>query len=511
MPQIENFPTQLFEAKDVRNIDHYAINVLGISGYELMSKAGRMMFHSIMKRWPETKQLLILCGGGNNGGDGYIVASLAVRHSVSVSVYYLSPPDQLTGDAKTAYLDCKAQKVTINAYEHIAKHGNLEPNTVIVDAMLGTGLSSNVREPYIDAIKFCNGASANIAAVDIPSGLCATTGAILGDAVKAQLTCTFIGLKTGLLTGAGQAHTGELQFSDLGLPSEAYRQNKPVARLIQRKQIAQNLKPRLRDSHKGDFGHVLLIGGNTGFGGAISLAAQACARMGAGLTRVATRPEHCSALLTRCPEVMTQAVCHGNELLPIAKKATVIVIGPGLGQDAWAEQLLTVALQTNVTCILDADALNLLATGKLDHIWARRQAKSILTPHPGEAARLLRTNTPQINHDRISAVRKLGEKYRCHTLLKGSGSLIACPNQDEVALCAYGNPGMASGGMGDVLSGILGGLTAQEWPIETALELGVLLHAFAADLASKEGGERGLLASDLIVHAREQLNNMCDR
>lgn len=510
MTQVEDLPAQLFTGKDVRNIDHYAINTLGIPGYELMSKAGRMTFHSIMKRWPETKRFLVLCGGGNNGGDGYIIASMAAKHGLSASVYYLSPPEQLRGDAKTAYLECTEQNVSVTTYDHIPDYDNLPLNTIIVDAMLGTGLENKVREPYIEAIKYCNDAASNVAAVDIPSGLCAATGTILGEAVKAQLTCTFIGLKSGLLTGAGQAHTGELQFSTLDLPDEAYLHSKPVARLIQRKQIGTGLQPRHRDAHKGDFGQVLLIGGNTGFGGAISLAAQACARMGAGLTSVATRPEHCSALLTRCPEVITQGISHGNELLPLAKKATVIVIGPGLGQDAWAEQLLTVALQTNVTCILDADALNLLATGKLDHIWAQRQADSILTPHPGEAARLLKTNTPQINSDRMNAIRQLVEKYRCHALLKGSGSLIASPNHEDIALCAYGNPGMASGGMGDVLSGMLGGLTAQEWPIETALELGVLLHAFAADLASKEGGERGILASDLIPHAREQLNKMCD-
>lgn len=271
------------------------------------------------------------------------------------------------------------------------------------------------------------------------------------------------------------------------------------------------LAPRARDSHKGDYGHVLVIGGDHGMGGAALMAADAAARSGAGLTSVATQPEHVSAFLAHRPELMVRGITTGGELTELLNRASVLIIGPGLGQSAWSLDCLTQALRhaarQAATVVLDADALNWLS--KENSLYLKGlEGKCILTPHAGEAARLLGIGRKVVEGDRPAAVLALQAKFGGAVILKGPGTLICYPqgNRTQVATCAHGNPGMASGGMGDVLSGVLGALLAQHFPLADSVRLGVCVHSKAADLAAAADGERGLLATDLLPHIRHLLN-----
>lgn len=264
-------------------------------------------------------------------------------------------------------------------------------------------------------------------------------------------------------------------------------------------QIRPWLPKRQRDANKSDFGHVLVIGGDHGMGGAVRMAAEAALRVGAGLVTVATRPEHINIVSAVRPEIMCHQVQNAQDLAPLLVRATFIIIGPGLGKSEWAQELLNYVLPAKQPKLLDADALNLLAERpEKHHDW-------ILTPHPGEAGRLLNETTENVQADRVQAVKSLQRQYGGVVVLKGAGTLIKAQN-DEIAICEAGNPGMASGGMGDVLSGVIGGLAAQGLSLENAAKAGVFIHAQAADAVAAEGGERGLLATDLLMQLRRLVN-----
>lgn len=263
--------------------------------------------------------------------------------------------------------------------------------------------------------------------------------------------------------------------------------------------LSAHLPPRERDADKSRYGHVLIIGGDYGMGGAVRMAAEGALRVGSGLVTVATRPEHVPVVSTNRPEIMCHQVASAEDLLPLLKKATVVVIGPGLGKTDWAQMLLNTVLAHDHPKLLDADALNLLSNNPAQcDQW-------VLTPHPGEASRLLNTSVKTIQADRIATVKALQEKYKGVVVLKGAGSLVQSKNA-QPRLCSAGNPGMATGGMGDVLSGVIGGFIAQNLPLPLSAELGVMVHALAADFAAEEGGERGLLATDLMHYLRYLVN-----
>lgn len=494
----------LYLTKDVRALDNTLINQYGIPGYTLMTTAGKFAFDTLLQHWPDTEALCIFCGGGNNGGDGYVIARLAHESGLQVLVYSLCTPERLKGDAKRAFEDAENAGVQVQVFNTTSALPEPAEEWVIVDAMLGTGLHSEVKGHYASAIEFCRQAKTPILAVDIPSGLCADTGQALGTCVKADVTVTFIALKLGLFTGTGRHYSGTIRLHTLSTPASASQQYSPVARTLSLNGLLEQMQTRPSHAHKGHFGHSLLIGGNTGFGGAIMMASKACLRMGPGLSTVATKEQHIPAFTGQCPEAMACAVRHLNEIKPLTEKASQIVIGPGLGQDAWAEHMLLAAIESDTPLVLDADALNLLAAHPE---WLpKKRSHWVLTPHPGEAARLLGCQTAEIENDRLCSVKRLAKRYACTVILKGSGTLI-CHTDQTVDLCPYGNPGMASGGMGDVLSGLLGGLLAQQ-SIERklAINLAVCLHAYAADRLAERDGERGMLATDLIPVARALLN-----
>ncbi len=483
-------PTALYTAEQVGELDRLAIES-GIPGIALMKRAGRAAFDLLLERFPEPETICVYCGGGNNAGDGYVVAGLAAQRRLKVRIIEVGKPEKLRGDAAQAREFAEQEGVPMTAFSD----AEAPTEGVLVDAMLGIGLHGEVRGPFVNAIAQINNSGLPVLAIDVPSGLDSDTGAILGTAVKAGVTITFIGLKRGLLTASAPRLVGELVFADLDVPTEIYSKVTAEQELLEFVQLMNALPRRERDAHKGAFGHVMVIGGDTGFGGAAIIAAEAAARTGAGLVSLATRPEHMPAALVRCPEVMVCGVTSGQELEPWLDRPSVLIVGPGLGRSSWGEQMLQQAVNSGLPMVLDADALNLIAEGRV--VSSVNRDNWLLTPHPGEAARLLDCSIKEIQNDRFSAVSRLQQIYGGAIVLKGAGTLVAAPEQ-LVGLVNAGNPGMASGGMGDLLSGILGGLLAQGLTPAEAARLGACMHAEAADLAVEDWGERSLLASDLI-------------
>jgi hydroxyethylthiazole kinase-like uncharacterized protein yjeF len=481
--------TALFTAAQVRQIDRHVIDALGVPGFELMQRAAGAAFASLTRHWPDARRLCVLCGPGNNGGDGYLLAAQAREAGYKVELLALAGP---AGDDAIA---ARAAFIAAGGEVHrIDEDTLLPPADVYVDALYGTGLNRAPGETASRLIRELNDLRAPVLALDIPSGLSADTGACPGEAVRASVTVSFIAWKRGLFTFGAEV-AGERELRTLGLPPTAWEFMPPDAVLLQ----PDALPRRARDENKGSNGHVLAIGGDHGTGGAIRMAGEAALRTGAGLVSVATRPEHVSAMNAARPELMAHGVDDVAELAPMLARASVLAVGPGLGQGDWARALWHAALDSGKPLVLDADGLNLLA------IMPRRfDGKAVLTPHPGEAGRLLGVSTGEIQKDRFAAARAMATRFDAVVVLKGSGSLIAAPD-GRVAVCPWGNPGMASGGMGDILTGVIAALLAQGCDAWRAACLGVGLHARAGDIAA-EDGERGLLASDLFAPIRILLN-----
>jgi ADP-dependent NAD(P)H-hydrate dehydratase / NAD(P)H-hydrate epimerase len=488
----------LYSTAQVYALDAAAI-ASGIPGIQLMKRAGRAAFDLLLEHHPAPELITVYCGSGKNGGDGYVLAALAAQRLIPVQVIQLTTGDKLSGEARTAYEFAVQERVTITPWAE----AEAPIAGVIVDALLGIGLQGKVRPEFEAAIRQINASHLPVLAVDIPSGLNGDTGAVQGAVVTANRTISFIGLKRGLVTGHGPAVCGEIFLSDLAIPAEIYSTEAPVAEQLYLIDLLDLLPARKADAHKGDFGHVLIIGGDKGYGGAVIMAAEAAARAGAGLVSVATQPEHVTALLTRCPEIMVRGVASGLELDALLTRPTVIVIGPGLGRSPWSEQMLQRALGSGLPLVLDADALNILAEGRVVPISPMRP-NWLFTPHPGEAGRLLGIDTQAVNADRYASVASIQKKFGGAVVLKGAGSLVL-GESGVTSVVTDGNPGMATGGMGDVLSGILGALIAQGLSVEEAAQLGATLHAKAADLAAEKIGQRGLLATDIIPYVCELL------
>ncbi|MGR5149871.1 NAD(P)H-hydrate dehydratase [Photobacterium alginatilyticum] len=487
-------PTHLYRAEQVRHGEQLAARAMQLEMYQLMERAGQAVFSHFRQQYPEAASLLVCCGGGNNGGDGYVVARLAWESGLAVTLWQLGPPERLSGDAaraRDAWLACGG---TITPPQPRVP----DSAEVIVDALLGTGLKGSVREDSAGLISLINQAGRPVVAVDVPSGLCADTGNILGTVIQAQSTVTFIGLKQGLCTGQAAQYCGEVLFAGLGVDDAFCQQVQPSAYRICQDAVRQCLPRRGRTAHKGDHGRVLCAGGDVGMAGAIRLAAEACARSGAGLTAVITQPDNVLSIVTARPEIMVQGWQEkAHEISQRLEWADVIVIGPGLGQSDWSKALLFHFDATEKTMVVDADGLNLLALSP-DY-----KNNRIMTPHPGEAARLLNTTVAAVEADRFAAAQSLQQKFGGVVVLKGAGTLINDGRQCWV--CTAGNPGMATGGMGDVLSGIIGALAGQGLSLSEAARTGVWIHSTAADLCAREG-ERGVLASDLFPYIRQLVN-----
>ena len=488
-------PFCLYSTAQVRALDAYAIEKLGVPGYTLMKRAGEAALRFLRTRFPLAHRIVVVCGAGNNGGDGYVLARFAQAAGLTVTTLAATSPDQLRGDALRAYEDLRASGAKVQPYaSQLLREGE-----VLVDALLGTGLRGAAREQIARVIRDINVAGRPVLAVDVPSGLDSDTGIPLGDTVRADCTVTFVGLKTGLFIGDGPEFAGTVFFDDLEItPAEAGAPHPRIERILE-SAIQQALPRRARSSHKGDFGRVLIVGGGVGMPGAVRLAGEACLRVGAGLVTVGVAPENVPAISAGRPELICLQLTDAAVLSEPIEKADVIAIGPGLGRTPWARAMLDAVLRSGKPLVMDADALNIIAE-------SRGQARDnwILTPHPGEAARLLGTDTGEIQRDRLAALEHLVARYRGTVVLKGAGTLVGAAGRTP-ALCERGNPGMATAGMGDVLTGTIAGILAQCRDAWLAARVGVLVHAMAGDAAARTG-ERGLMASDVARELRNCVN-----
>jgi NAD(P)H-hydrate epimerase len=476
----------LYTVEQVRALDRRAIDDLGVTGFELMNRAATAAFTFLCRQWPQARRLMVFCGPGNNGGDGYLLARLAYEAGMAVEVMELT--DAAKGDAAHARETWHRGAGLTHRWRQDA---SLPPADVYVDALYGTGLNRAPESEASALIERINAANTPVLALDVPSGVNADTGHCPGTAIRAQATVGFIAAKRGLYTGQATTKTGTVVVDTLGLPDILWQGMPADAVLLD----AMHLGPRSRDAHKGDNGHVLAIGGDHGTAGAIRMCGEAALRCGAGLVSVATRAENLYALNCARPELMPHGVHGPQELQALLTRATVLAIGPGLGQGAWGHALWLTALDSGKPLVLDADGLNLLAQEQ-----RRFTTPAVLTPHPGEAARLLEKSNADIQQDRFAAARELAQRYGAVIVLKGAGSLIAHPD-GRLDVCTWGNPGMASGGMGDLLTGVIAALMAQGCTAWDAARIGVGLHARAGDVAARKG-ERGLLATDLLEPLR---------
>jgi len=495
LPETDQLPRALYTAEQIRGFDRVAIEHFGIPGLELMERAGRAAFGLLRQRWPDARRVAVLVGTGNNGGDGFVVARLAREAGLQVQVLQVGGRERLRGDALTNAERWRELGGDWFDFEVIPDQVDL-----IVDAMLGTGLEREVAGRWADAIEAANAHRAPCLAIDIPSGLNADTGVAMGVAVRAALTVSFIGLKVGLFTADGPDCAGEVVFDGLAVPAAVYASSVLTARRVDWQKLSGLLGPRRRNAHKGHYGHVLVLGGNHGLGGAARLAAEAALRVGSGLVSLATRTAHVAPVLAARPEIMVHAAEQPAGVAPLLRRAGVVAVGPGLGQDDWGKAMWRVALESGRPLVVDADALRLLAAEPL------RRDDWVLTPHPGEAAALLGVCSAEIHANRLDAAMQLQRRYGGSVVLKGAGSIVVSDGGAPPALCSDGNPGMASGGMGDVLTGVIAGLLAQGLALRDASEGGVCLHAAAGDAAAGDGGERGLLAGDLVACMRRLVN-----
>lgn len=477
---------RVYSASEVRAFDRRAMDGFGIPGIRLMQRAGRGAFNVLRSRWPAARSLTVVCGAGNNAGDGYVVAGRAKDVGFDVQLVQVADPRRLSAEAARArdYAETRLGARIVQTPDGWTARGD-----VIVDALLGTGVRGTVRTPYQVAIDRINKAGKPVLALDLPSGVDAETGGLLSrNPVRAEATVTFVAAKLGLVTGDAVDVVGQLLVDDLGLPEAVF--DAPGIRVMDGSGLA-NLKRR-PGAHKGDFGRLLIVGGETDMGGAVLLAGEAALRTGAGLVTIATRDEHRAAILARRPELMVRGADGPGDIADLVARASAVAVGPGLGRGDWGARLLETVAGTGKPLVVDADALNLVADTGLD-----LPSAAVITPHPGEAGRLLGETAGWIQSNRPGAAARLTQALPGSTaVLKGAGTLVAREGTVE-SVCLAGNPGMATAGSGDVLTGIVGALLARGMEPLAAAELGVWLHARAGDEAAA-GGMGSLIAGDLI-------------
>lgn len=495
-------------AHTMQEIDKRAINEFGIPSLDLMESAGCGCVDQIVSDYGDAGLAVIIAGKGNNGGDGYVVARLLNQRGWDIKVYVLTARDQISGDA-AINLERLPQDI-IHYCPHEGQLPALHMESicqadVIVDALLGTGLRSDIAGVYMEAIKLINASGRPVVAVDIPSGIHGTTGRVLGDAVRASTTVTFAFAKLGHVLYPGAEHTGKLLIADIGIPQQLMDTASGYD-FLNEETIRPMLHRRDRQAHKGIFGHCLIIAGSTGKTGAAALSANSAVRAGSGLVTLAVAESLHQILEIKTTEVMTVALPDSNSgyltsnaFQAIEKQLTgkdAVAVGPGLDRRPGTTSLVhTIIESVTLPLVIDADGLNALA----EDITVLRRKKSssvILTPHPGEMSRLLGTSIPDVEAIRISVAQEFARNYGIYLVLKGARTVIASPT-GTAAINGSGNPGMATGGMGDVLTGIITSLLGQGYCAWDACRLGVFLHGYAADLVAVEKGEIGICATDV--------------
>ena len=489
----DSIPYNIWPAEALRLAEREAADSLGLTLFELMQRAGEAAFQLASGAYPASAHWLILCGHGNNGGDGYVVARLAQAAGRRVTLLAVESDSPLPEEAQAA------REAWLNAggVIHAATIPWPDDISLIIDGLLGTGLRSAPRDPVAALIHQANHHPAPVVALDIPSGLNAQTGTTPGAVIHAAHTITFIALKPGLLTGKARDVVGRLHHHALGLEGWLAGQTTALSR-FDASQLPGWLPPRRPTSHKGDHGKLVIIGGEPGTAGAIRMSGEAALRAGAGLVRVLTHKDNIAPVLTARPELMVHELS-SRALEESLQWADVVAIGPGLGQSEWGKNALRQAENFRKPMVWDADALNLLA------INPDKRHNRVLTPHPGEAARLLNVSVAEIESDRLHSAQRLVKRYGGIVVLKGAGTIVASET-GEMAIIDAGNAGMASGGMGDVLTGIIAALLGQRLTPYDAACAGCVAHGEAADRLAARHGTRGMLATDLFSTLRRVVN-----
>lgn len=498
-------------AKQMHEIDRTTIEQFGIPGIVLMEHAALSVIHAIEQHWGvlHRRRMLIFCGHGNNGGDGFAIARLAAHRGAQVSILFAGDPDRMSEETNINYQAAKLQDIPIVDCVDGALEDAISDADILVDALLGTGTTGTLREETLHLVNIINQRpqSSKLVAVDIPTGLHAGTGQILGQAVRADLTVTFGLRKPAVCLTPGITYCGKLIVADIGIPAQAILQVKPGIFWVSQSALQSLIPLRPEDGHKGTFGHTLIVGGSAGFAGAPMLAASAAVKTGVGLCTAAIPDSYVTAGLSVEPGVMWHGMGLHSEHLTSESETPLrqligqvksLAIGPGLGQHPETVKLMLHLLEGPLPpLVLDADALNILAahSSLVSHQLAERQV--VLTPHPGELARLMGMGIPEIQQDRVAAARAAAARYHSVVVLKGAHSVVASPD-GSAYIIATGNPILAVGGSGDVLTGMIAALLAQGLPALEAAILGSGWHGLAGDMVAENLGQAGASPIDIL-------------
>lgn len=508
-------------AHTMQETDQRAMREFNVPGIRLMENAGRVCVEEILGEFGPQGQAVVLAGRGNNGGDGYVIARLLTQKGWSARVIILAEREQISGDAAV-----NLEKLPAGIAVYCTQEGQLSAlhsdeifkADVIIDALLGTGLRSDVSGIYREAVELLNASGRPLVSVDIPSGIHGTTGRVLGDAVRAHLTVTFAFAKLGLILYPGAEYAGRLVVADIGIPGELM-ESAPGYDFQDEDTVSPLLQRRDRQAHKGVFGHCLIIAGSSGKTGAAALSANSAVRAGSGLVTLAVAESIHSILEIKTTEAMTVPIPDGgsgvlsSSAFPALEKLLAgrdaVALGPGLDRRPGTVALVHKLVETiSLPLVIDADGLNALAED-MSVLRRKKSQQLMLTPHPGEMSRLLGTSIPDVEAIRISLAQEFARDYGVYLVLKGARTVIASPGGAAV-INGSGNPGMASGGMGDVLTGILVSLLGQGYCAWDACRLGVFIHGYAADLVAADKGEIGINAGDVqekLPYAYKQLLN----
>ncbi len=498
----------VFTAAEMRALDARAVGELGIPGERLMENAGAGAAAVIARDFGpiRRKHIVVLCGKGNNGGDGFVVARRLRSQGAAVQVFLIGRREEVKGDAAVALARWRGRVEEARTEGGITGvRSTLGRAHVIVDALLGTGLTGPAHGLTAQAIEAINDAGRPVAALDVPSGLGSDQGSLLGPTVRARQTITFAGLKRSLLLHPAASFAGRVEIINIGIPPDEVRRGITTFRL-EAGDVSPHFAPRAPDAHKGHFGHLLIVAGSAGKTGAAALAGRAALRSGVGLCTLAVPTSQQPIVAALGMEYMTEPLPETGaqgaglkareRILELAQRMDAVALGPGLSLEPESQELARALLvELPRPMVVDADALSALA-GHLDDL-RRALGPRALTPHPGEMARMLGVGVDRVQHDRLEATRSFCARHRVALALKGAGTVIGSPD-GRVFVNPTGNPGMAKGGSGDVLTGMVGAFLARGLEVVAALEAGCFLHGLAGDLAVREHGEEGLIAGDIV-------------
>lgn len=503
----------LLTAAEMRRMDEMTIENFGLPGRVLMENAGRGAARVILENYPDiyAGNVTVVAGKGNNGGDGFVIARYLAQAGVNVTVYLLGDRQKVRGDALAnlellSSLDVEVVEVS-DENTFVRHKADMGKNALWVDAILGTGLTDTVKGYFQSVISYINNHPAPVFSVDIPSGLSSETGNPCGISIKAHTTATFAFAKIGHMVMPGTSYTGRLHIIDIGIPPYVVEHVSPRQHLSRLGEIRASMKPRSTQAHKGTTGHLLVVAGSPGKTGAAVMTAMSAMRAGAGLVTAAIPQSINTAVESQACEAMTHPLNDNgsgiltnailNDILALLPDRRCLALGPGIGTNEKTKKLVgNLIKKSTVPVVLDADGINCLA-GNAASILKNKTADVILTPHPGEMARLIGKTPADIQKDAIGIVRDFAETHGVYVVLKGARTVMAMPD-GRVHVNPTGNPGMASGGMGDVLTGIIAGFITQNYNIRASLRIAVYLHSAAADVLQQNRGDWGYLASDVI-------------